>query len=82
MWGCSSPEVMESPVFPARLIFPGSGMPELLLADFVGMHLEHDDDASGLPTIALLGRTALSRLVMIYDGGKGSVTFFSAPVIR
>jgi len=85
MWGCSSPEVMESPVFPARLMFPGSGMPELVLADFVGMHLLHDGDdyeTGGHPTIALLGRTALSRLVMIYDGGQGSVTFFSAPVVR
>jgi hypothetical protein len=85
MYGCSSPELMESPVFPARLMFPGSGMPELVLADFVGMHLLHDGDdyeTGGHPTIALLGRTALSRLVMIYDGGQGSVTFFSAPVVR
>jgi hypothetical protein len=73
--GCSSREPVQTPLFAARLSFPGSGLPDLTLADFVGAHLGYCE-AKGQPTVALLGRAALSRFTMLYDGVTSTVTFF------
>jgi hypothetical protein len=71
-----STEIWTAPLYSATLIFPGSNVPDLTLADFIGAHLEWETDPEipGKTIIALLGRAALTRFVMIYDGPTSSIT--------
>jgi len=75
--GVTSKERLDAPVFDASLMFPGSNVGELTLADFIVVHLEFgidDDEIPGRPIIALLGRAALTRYVMIYSGPESWIT--------
>lgn len=54
--------------YPASLSFPGTPLPNISFADFVGAPLQ----AAGI--VALIGRSVLRDYVFFYNGPGGSVT--------
>jgi hypothetical protein len=56
------------PTYPASISFPGTSLPNIHFADFVGAPLL----AQGV--VALLGRSALQHFVVIYNGPGGYVS--------
>jgi hypothetical protein len=76
--GVTSKRSLNCPIFSASLYFlTSTNMEPLVLADFVGLHLEFgidDPEIPGKPIIALLGRAALVNYLMIYDGPESSIT--------
>jgi predicted aspartyl protease len=54
--------------YPVRFVFPGSGLPDLVIAQAIGSVL--------LPqgTIALIGREALASIILVYNGRAGMFT--------
>jgi predicted aspartyl protease len=55
-------------LYPVRFVFPGSGLPELSATQAIGSVL--------LPQgiVALIGRTALSSVILVYNGPVGMIT--------
>ena len=56
------------PTYAASISFPGTSLPNVHFADFVGARLE----AHGV--VALIGRSALQHFVIIYNGPVGTLT--------
>ena len=54
--------------YPASLSFPGTTLPNIEFADFVGAPLA----AGGI--IALIGRSLLQHFVLVYNGPSGSIS--------
>ena len=74
--GMHSKQILPYPLYAATLRFPGSRVADLILADFVGVHLEWeaDQEIPGKPIIVLLGRAALLGYTVIIDGPTSSIT--------
>ncbi len=54
--------------YPVRFGFPGSSLPELTVQQAIGSVLQ----AQGI--IALIGRDALSSVILVYNGPSGIIT--------
>lgn len=57
------------PTYPAALSFPGTTLPNISFADFMGSPLK----VQGI--IALIGRNVLMDFVLVYNGPGGFVSF-------
>jgi hypothetical protein len=78
MKGVASKQAADVPIFAATLMFPGTNVPDLVLADLIGMHLEWGGipEIAKEPIIVLLGRSFLMRYTVVIDGPTMSVTLF------
>ena len=54
--------------YPVRFTFPGSGLPDLSVHQAIGSVLK------GQGIIALIGRDAMSSLILVYNGPGGHIT--------
>jgi hypothetical protein len=54
--------------YPVRFSFPGSSLPDLAVQQAIGAFLQ----AQGI--IALIGRDALSSVILVYNGPSGAIT--------
>lgn len=63
-------------VYPARFVFPGSGLPSFELSEVLGADLTGQTIPGPTPgsLVALFGRDILSRFVFIYNGLTGTFT--------
>jgi len=64
--GVSGP--IQQPTYPAGLSFPGTPIPPIAFADFIGARLKE----AGI--IAIIGRNVLRDFVLVYNGPGGFVS--------
>lgn len=68
--------VQQQAQYPARFVFPGTGLPNMEFNRLVGANLTSltPPGSAGQQLIALLGRDILTRSVLVYNGLTGTFT--------